>query len=234
VHTTSTCGHVLVFTCVYVFSRVDDEEDHHEHHRWETISLDGQIVGTHTPTINEECQAFVIYCSTVGGRFRPYFMQSLKLTLPALHCYFHKGVREAACRYVRTFSSRGLLFIFGWGLMLSLRQRRIHRLIPLLTSCGKSSSTLIPWLLPPIPNSSTASRSRPTNHLSPHCTKPSETRCMSLGCTPKLTNRLMDGMELWLQNKAEKQEHRSGASGGSRAVGAVRCMHGRTMVTNAM
>lgn len=82
---------------------IDEEEDQHERDGWETISMDGQIVGIRTSTIDEKCQAFdtlVIYCSILGGRFGPYLTQSLELTLPALQFYFHEGVREAACRCV--------------------------------------------------------------------------------------------------------------------------------------
>ncbi|KAF8429400.1 hypothetical protein L210DRAFT_989820 [Boletus edulis BED1] len=96
----------------------DEEEDGYERDGWETISMDGQIAGIRTSTIDEKCEAFdtiVIHCSVLGGRFGPYFTQSLELTLPALQFYFHEGVREAACRF-----------------------------IPLLTSCGKQSGTLIP------------------------------------------------------------------------------------------
>lgn len=95
----------------------DDEDDVGETREgWETISMDGQIVGIRTSTIDEKCQAFdtlVVYCATLSGRFAPYLTQSLELSLPALKFYFHDGVREAA-----------------------------SRLIPLLFSCGKNSGTL--------------------------------------------------------------------------------------------
>src|SRR6267154_4079592 len=70
---------------------------------WETISMDGQIIGIWTSTIDEKCQAFdtlVVYCATLGGRFAPYLTQSLELSLPALKFYFHNGVREAVSRCV--------------------------------------------------------------------------------------------------------------------------------------
>lgn len=80
----------------------DDEDDVGETREgWETISMDGQIVGIRTSTIDEKCQAFdtlVVYCATLGGRFAPYLAQSLELSLPALKFYFHDGVREAASR----------------------------------------------------------------------------------------------------------------------------------------
>ncbi|KAI5991786.1 armadillo-type protein [Pisolithus marmoratus] len=99
----------------------DEDDSNCEREGWETISMDGQIVGIRTSTIDEKCQAFdtlVIYCSVLGGRFGPYLSQSLELTLPALQFYFHEGVREAACR-----------------------------LIPLLLSCGKNSGTLTPQMV---------------------------------------------------------------------------------------
>lgn len=99
----------------------DDNDGNREREGWETISMDGQIVGIRTSTIDEKCQAFdtlVIYCSMLGGRFGPYLSQSLELTLPALQFYFHEGVREASCR-----------------------------LIPLLFSCGKHSGTLTPQMV---------------------------------------------------------------------------------------
>ncbi|KAG6333935.1 hypothetical protein ID866_5157 [Astraeus odoratus] len=99
----------------------DEGEASCEREGWETISMDGQIVGIRTSTIDEKCQAFdtlVIYCSILGSRFGPYLTQSLELTLPALQFYFHEGVREAACR-----------------------------LIPLLLSCGKNSGTLTPQMV---------------------------------------------------------------------------------------
>lgn len=100
-------------TCVYAAVAyppappVDEEEDHPDRDGWETISMDGHIVGIRTSTIDEKCQAFdtlVIYCSILGGRFGPYLTQSLELTLPALQFYFHEGVREAACRCVHALS----------------------------------------------------------------------------------------------------------------------------------
>lgn len=84
----------------------DDDETNYDREGWETISMDGQVVGIRTSTIEEKCQAFdtlVIYCNTLGPRFGPYLSQSLELALPALLFYFHEGVREAACRYVRVF-----------------------------------------------------------------------------------------------------------------------------------
>lgn len=90
------CAYALIDSRV-----IDDEEDHCEREGWETISMDGQIVGIRTSTIDEKCQAFdtlVIYCSILGPRFGPYLTQCLELTLPALQFYFHEGVREAACR----------------------------------------------------------------------------------------------------------------------------------------
>lgn len=106
--------HRLARTCLYahapitLVSCVVDEEDHFEREGWETISMDGQIIGIRTSTIDEKCQAFdtlVIYCSILGGRFGPYLTQSLELTLPALQFYFHEGVREAACRCAQPLSS---------------------------------------------------------------------------------------------------------------------------------
>jgi hypothetical protein len=69
-----------------------------EREGWETIQMDGQTVGIKTSAIEEKCQAFetlVIYSSTLGARFAPYFSQSLELALPGLRFYFHDGVREA-------------------------------------------------------------------------------------------------------------------------------------------
>lgn len=82
---------------------VDDIDTDHEREGWETISMDGRIVGIRTSTIDEKCQAFdtlVIYCDTLQGLFGPYLTQSLELALPALEYHFHEGVREAASRYV--------------------------------------------------------------------------------------------------------------------------------------
>ena len=84
----------------------DDDETNYDREGWETISMDGQVVGIRTSTIEEKCQAFdtlVIYCNTLGARFGPYLSQSLELALPALLFYFHEGVREAACRCVHVF-----------------------------------------------------------------------------------------------------------------------------------
>ena len=207
---------------------VDDEEEHYERDGWETISMDGQIIGIRTSTIDEKCQAFdtlVIYCSILGGRFGPYLTQSLELTLPALQFYFHEGVREAACRYVRAFSSRCLLLSLTGGSMLTLRRRRIHRLVPLLMSCGKSSGTLTPPMV-------TASLSKLVYCIQIE-TDPSFVASLykAIGdtlhvvglhaLTPELTSGLMDGTKLQLQNMAEKRERRSGVGGGSGGGGAV-------------
>jgi hypothetical protein len=112
----------------------EDDEVGETREGWETISMDGQIVGIRTSTIDEKCQAFdtlVVYCATLGGRFAPYLTQSLELSLPALKFYFHDGVREAASRCV--LSSH---------LTLTTCIHAYHRLIPLLFTCGKQSGTL--------------------------------------------------------------------------------------------
>ncbi|KAN0081729.1 Armadillo-type fold [Tylopilus felleus] len=171
----------------------DDEEDHCEREGWETISMDGQIVGIRTSTIDEKCQAFdtlVIYCSILGPRFGPYLTQCLELTLPALQFYFHEGVREAACR-----------------------------LIPLLTSCGKSSGTLTSPMV-------TASLSKliyciqietdPSFVASLYKSIADTLRVVGVrALTPELTSGLMDGTKLQLQNMAEKRKRRPGAGGGN-------------------
>ncbi|KII95405.1 hypothetical protein PLICRDRAFT_86789 [Plicaturopsis crispa FD-325 SS-3] len=94
----------------------EDDENVIEKEGWETVTMDGKMVGIRTSAIEEKCQAFetlVIYCSTLGARFAPYMTQSLELCLPSLRFYFHDGVREACAI-----------------------------LIPMLLSCGKNSSTL--------------------------------------------------------------------------------------------
>ncbi|TFK68992.1 ARM repeat-containing protein [Pluteus cervinus] len=91
-------------------------EEDEERDGWETVSVDGQVLGIRTSAIEEKCQAFetlVIYCSTLGARFAPYLAQTLELALPSLKFYFHEGVREACAM-----------------------------LIPMLVSCGKTSGTL--------------------------------------------------------------------------------------------
>ncbi|EIW80155.1 ARM repeat-containing protein [Coniophora puteana RWD-64-598 SS2] len=106
---------------VSVYADEDDENGYEEREGWETINMDGRIVGIRTSTIEEKCQAFetlLIYAATLDGRFAPYLTQALELALPALRFYFHEGVREAACR-----------------------------LIPTLFSCGKHSSTLSPQIV---------------------------------------------------------------------------------------
>ncbi|KAH0825817.1 hypothetical protein J3R83DRAFT_8823 [Lanmaoa asiatica] len=169
-----------------------DEEDHVERDGWETISMDGQIIGIRTSTIDEKCQAFdtlVIYCSILGRRFGPYLTQSLELTLPALQFYFHEGVREAACR-----------------------------LVPLLTSCGKSSGTLTPPMV-------AASLSKlvyciqmeadPSFVASLYKSVGDTLRVVGMHAfTPELTNGLMDVTKLQLQNMAERRKRRSRAGGG--------------------
>ncbi|EGO00640.1 hypothetical protein SERLA73DRAFT_166917 [Serpula lacrymans var. lacrymans S7.3] len=99
---------------VAIYDEVEGRPEHRD--GWETLSMDGQVVGIRTSTIDEKCSAFetlIIYCSTLGPRFAPYLSQCLELTLPSLRFYFHEGVREAACI-----------------------------LIPMLFSCGKHSGTL--------------------------------------------------------------------------------------------
>ncbi|RDB16214.1 Importin subunit beta-3 [Hypsizygus marmoreus] len=94
----------------------DDEEKLEEREGWETITMDGHLLGIRTSAIEEKCQAFetlVIYCSTLGARFAPYLAQSLEVTLPSLKFYFHDGVREACAI-----------------------------LIPMLLASGKASGTL--------------------------------------------------------------------------------------------
>ncbi|KAF7325964.1 hypothetical protein MKEN_00447300 [Mycena kentingensis (nom. inval.)] len=95
----------------------DDEEDKiEERDGWETVNMDGQMLGIRTSAIEEKCQAFetlVIYCSTLGARFAPYLAQTFEVTLPSLKFYFHDGVREACAM-----------------------------LIPMLLASGKNSGTL--------------------------------------------------------------------------------------------
>jgi importin-5 len=103
------------FNC---FAVEDDKaKKHEEREGWETIMMDGQTLGICT---SEKCQAFetlVIYCSTLGGVFAPYFPQSLKVALPSLQFYFHEGVPEACAMYVHPLSPRhvGLSAIFAPG-----------------------------------------------------------------------------------------------------------------------
>ncbi|KAJ7594828.1 armadillo-type protein [Mycena floridula] len=94
----------------------DEESEESEREGWETINMDGQVVGVRTSGIEEKCQAFetmVIYASTLGPKFAPYLSQSLEITLPQLRFHFHDGVREACAM-----------------------------LIPMLLAAGKSSGTL--------------------------------------------------------------------------------------------
>ena len=214
------CTRVTDQRALIPFSHViDDEEDHCERDGWETISMDGQIVGIRTSAIDEKCQAFdtlVIYCSILGGRFGPYLTQSLELTLPALQFYFHEGVREAACRYAPAslvavlVSDADPVFTFV-------------RLIPLLTSCGKSSGTLTPSMV-------TASLSKlvyciqiesdPSFVASLYKAVGDTLRVVGVhALTPELTSGLMDGTKLQLQNMAEKRKRRSGARGGTGGSG---------------
>jgi hypothetical protein len=195
--------------------RKDEDEGQYERDGWETIrvSMDRQIVGIRTASIDEKCQAFdtlVIYCGVLGGCFGPYVTQSLELTLPALEFYFHEGVREAACRRVRFLSlTTFCVLIYG-----------SHRLVPLLMSCGKSSGTLTPHM-------ATASFSKLVYCIQ-HDTDPSfvaslykavgDTLCVvggpgSLAFTPELTGGLIDGTKLHLQNMAEKRKRRAASAG---------------------
>lgn len=94
----------------------DEEPTPEASEGWETINMDGHLVGVRTSGIEEKCQAFetmVIYASTLGGKYAPYLAQSLEVTLPQLCFHFHDGVREACAM-----------------------------LIPMLLSSGKQSNTL--------------------------------------------------------------------------------------------
>jgi importin-5 len=76
----------------------EDDEKAEEREGWETISMDGQLIGIRTSAIEEKCQAFetlVIYTSTLGSRFAPYLAQTLEIALPSMQFHFHDGVREA-------------------------------------------------------------------------------------------------------------------------------------------
>lgn len=100
-----------------------------------------------------------------------------------------------------------------------------HRLIPLLMSCGKSSGTLTPHMV-------TASLSKLVYGIQIE-TDPSfvaslykavgDTLCV-VGVqtlTPELTNGLMDGTKLQLQNMADKRKRRSGATGAGNGIGGT-------------
>ncbi|KAI6101042.1 armadillo-type protein [Pisolithus croceorrhizus] len=123
----------------------DDDDGNCEREGWETISMDGQIVGIRTSTIDEKCQAFdtlVIYCSVLGGRFGPYLSQS-----PRAH-----GVREASCRLIPLLFSCGK---HSGTLTPQMVQASLHQLIrmpahrdrPILCSprCTDRSSTRWWW-----------------------------------------------------------------------------------------
>ncbi|KAF8437708.1 hypothetical protein L210DRAFT_2341724 [Boletus edulis BED1] len=58
------------FLSLFHLHVVDDEEVGYERDGWETISMDGHIVGIRTSTTDENCQAFgtlVIYCTVLNG-----------------------------------------------------------------------------------------------------------------------------------------------------------------------
>ncbi|KAF9218740.1 ARM repeat-containing protein [Gyrodon lividus] len=165
----------------------DDEDEKHDREGWETISMDGRIVGIRTSTIDEKCQAFdtlVIYCSILGGRFGPYITQTLELTLQALLFYFHEGVREAACR-----------------------------LVPLLMACGKSSGTLTPEMV----SASLSKlvycvqiESDASFLTSLYKSVADTLRVVGIpALTPVLTGGLMDATKHQLQRLADKRKHRS-------------------------
>ncbi|KAF9236016.1 armadillo-type protein [Melanogaster broomeanus] len=165
----------------------DAEDENYDREGWETISMDGQIVGIRTSTIDEKCQAFdtlVIYCSILGGRFGPYLTQSLELTLPALLFYFHEGVREAACR-----------------------------LIPLLLSCGKSSGTLAPQMIPASLTKLIYCIQIETDASfvsSLYKSVADALRVVGIpALTPELSNALVDATKHQLQSLADKRKQRS-------------------------
>jgi hypothetical protein len=165
----------------------DAEDENYDREGWETISMDGQIVGIRTSTIDEKCQAFdtlVIYCSILGGRFGPYLTQSLELTLPALLFYFHEGVREAACR-----------------------------LIPLLLSCGKSSGTLAPQMIPASLTKLIYCVQIETDASfvsSLYKSVADALRVVGIpALTPELSNALVDATKHQLQSLADKRKQRS-------------------------
>lgn len=94
----------------------DDDDKVVDREGWETVVMDGRVLGIRTSAIEEKCQAFetlVIYCSTLGAKFAPYLAPCLEVTLPALRFYFHEGVREACAT-----------------------------LLPMLLAVGKGSNTL--------------------------------------------------------------------------------------------
>jgi hypothetical protein len=50
-----------------------------------------------TTIIEEKCQAFetlLIYSTTLGAKFAPFFSQGLEITISSLRFYFHDGIRE--------------------------------------------------------------------------------------------------------------------------------------------
>ena len=115
-----------------------------------------------------------------------------------------------------------ILFFFSYGIHAA---HQIHRLVPLLTLCGKSSGALTSPMV--------------ITSLSKliYCvqieTDPSFVALLykAIGNTlhvvglhvlmPELMSGLMDGTKLQLQNMAEKWEYRSGASSGSEGVGGL-------------
>lgn len=174
-------------------TRADEDEEEQARDGWETISMDGHLVGIRTSTIDDKCQAFdtlVVYASLLGARFAPYLAQALDLTLPALQFYFHEGVREAACR-----------------------------LVPLLAACGKAAGTLTPEVV----HASLAKvvycirmERDPTFVASLYKAIGDTLRVVGVGAlTPELTNGLMDGTRVQLQHMAERRRSRGSGLGAS-------------------
>ena len=96
------------------------------------------------------------------------------------------------------------------------------RLVPLLTACGKSSGTLTPPMV-------TASLSKlvyciqietdPSFVASLYKAIADTLRVVGVhALTPELTNGLMDGTKLQLQNMAEKRKRRSPGVGGANGI----------------
>ncbi|KIK93959.1 hypothetical protein PAXRUDRAFT_33792 [Paxillus rubicundulus Ve08.2h10] len=168
-------------------SLYDDEDENRDREGWETISMNGQIIGIRTSSLDEKCQAFdtlVVYCSILNELFGPYVTQTLELTLPALRFYFHEGVREATCR-----------------------------LIPLLMLCGKSSGTLTPEMVGASLSKLVYCMQieSDTSFLTSLYKSVTDTlRVVGIpALTPPLSGGLMDATKHQLQNLAEKRKYRS-------------------------
>ena len=91
----------LVMSYISLFHK--EEEANNDHNGWETVMVDGKMMGIKICALEEKCQAFetlVIYCLALRGKYALYLLQMLEICIPCLKSFvkvFRRPVLGEVC-----------------------------------------------------------------------------------------------------------------------------------------